>query len=81
MKPSDTALLLSSERIVNLQKEVHVDTLRLPKKHDKLPKVVIEGFLEDVVRAQPPHESKNAFSADPFCGRAWRWAMLGAFKT
>ncbi|KAJ1484537.1 hypothetical protein T484DRAFT_1796708, partial [Baffinella frigidus] len=51
MKPADTPLLLSSERIVNLQKEVNVDTLRLPKKHDKLPKVVIEGFLEDVVKA------------------------------
>jgi hypothetical protein len=53
MKPSDTTLLLSRERIVNLQKEVTIDTLRLPKKNDKSPKVVIEGFLEDVVPPQP----------------------------
>jgi hypothetical protein len=26
-------------------------------------------------------ESKNAFSADPFYGTAWRWHMLGEIKT
>eukprot|EP00960_Hanusia_phi_P051500 760845-Hanusia_phi.AAC.6 len=40
--------LLQRESILNMQKEIPIDTLRLPKKTDKPPRVVIEGYLEDV---------------------------------
>ena len=43
--------LLQRESIQNLQEEIAVDTLRLPRKHDKPPRVVIEGYLEDVTKA------------------------------
>mmetsp|Transcript_68624 Transcript_68624/g.143185 ORF Transcript_68624/g.143185 Transcript_68624/m.143185 type:complete len:371 (+) Transcript_68624:152-1264(+) len=43
--------LLQRESIQNLQEEIAVDTLRLPRKQDKPPRVVIEGHLEDVVKA------------------------------
>ena len=60
----DTPLLLGRQRIVNLQKEIAVDTLRLPKRHDKQPKVVIEGYLEDVVRASFPGEGAGQARGD-----------------
>lgn len=41
-------IFLMSDGVRNIQKEVPIDTLKLPRKSDKAPRVVLEGYFEDV---------------------------------
>jgi hypothetical protein len=43
--------LLQSPSIQGLKETIHVDNVVLPRKQDKQPKVVLEGYLEDVEKA------------------------------
>jgi hypothetical protein len=42
---------LQRPSITGIKQTIPVDTVSLPKKHDKNPKVVLEGYLEDVIKA------------------------------
>lgn len=43
--------LLQRPGIQGLKQSIAVDNMFFPRKHDKEPKVVLEGFLEDVTKA------------------------------
>jgi hypothetical protein len=38
------------DSIKGLQKEIPIDTLRIPRKTDKHPRITLEGYLEDVIQ-------------------------------
>ncbi len=42
---------LARDSIKTVQKEIPIDTLRIPRKTDKHPRVTLEGYLEDVIQA------------------------------
>ena len=54
--------LLQRPGIQGLKQSIAVDNMFFPRKHDKEPKVVLEGFLEDALERIPDERIRTALT-------------------